>query len=281
MICKVKIGGGYILGAVPESFNRCPLKWLHMVNGNLVNYDDYFIDDVMILNPIAFRNNFESILNACKFIYDNGYTYLEQDVLNYLFSKAYLKLPLKFDTIVRNMRSFFEEQRIEKAIYHFAGIKPDLNTDDIYNRLYFEYFLKTPWATIDMFGNISKNCKRQFDFIKEQFLNYTNVLGGRRRVFLIRGTDIENMKKIFEIRDDEPIINESDPEALAKFFETTDELKGRKLIYVVNGDYLKIRNELRQRKLAEGKDFFNARIVLLPEQGGALNFDPNALLREI
>ena len=272
---------GYGFGAVQECLNKCPLKWIPLVLNNLVNYEDYFIDDVMLMNPAFFRENFEQILNGIKFIYDNNYYFLEQDALNYLFSKTYLKLPLKFDTIVRNQRLFFPSRQIGKAIYHFAGPKADLNTDDIFNMLYLEYFLKTPWANADMFGNLDKAFRKQYDLLKREFLRYTNLIGIRERLFLIDKNDTDKMRQIFEIKDDELVVDVSDPEARAKFLETANELKGKYLIYVLH-DWVTIKSELDKRNFIEGKDFFDARIILSAKDGGVyLLYDSRAVVREM
>lgn len=84
-------------------------------------------------------------MDGCEFVSggDNRkYFYCEQDVLNYLFSEKYIKLPRKFNCIVE---------------------------------LYLEYFLKTPWATAEMFGNIDEAVKRTFsefnDTSKETLLH--------------------------------------------------------------------------------------------------------------
>ena len=221
---------GYDFAAVPEILSGTAKTSLRLSVDGYVNHEDYFNADVLLVKPKFFQENFEQVLEGCKFIYDKKYPFAEQDVLNYCFSKSYFHLPRKFNAMIRRIRGF-----VGKAICHYAGLggaKPSLNTDNVYDKLYFEYFLKTPWATADMFGNIDKAFRRQYDFLKGQFLHYTNLLHGRERLFLIDKSMTEKMRNLFAIRDDETIIDASDSVAMEKFFETLDELRDKKLIYL-------------------------------------------------
>ena len=255
-----------------------------MVRNKFVNYDDYFIDDVMLVNPKFFHDNLEKILDACKFVYDNGYPYCEQDALNYCFSKTYLKLPLKFDVIVRNMRWFFTERRIEKAIYHFAGLKPDLNTDDVYNRLYFEYFLKTPYATADMFGNINKFFTKSFNTLinesKNDLLHFTNLLTGRERAFFVDEKNVESIRQIFAVKENELIVNSSNNN-LENLINVINESKGKKIFFILFDNYSAIRNVLLKQGFIEGNDFVNILSFLSEKHGVKINFDSREIVQEI
>lgn len=90
------------LGAVPEI--KSPPQRFRLCTDNLVKHENYFNGDVFLLKPNFFRENFERILNSCKFIYENKYGFFEQDVLNYLFSEQYLKLPYRFNEILGDIR---------------------------------------------------------------------------------------------------------------------------------------------------------------------------------
>lgn len=276
---------GFELAAVPEISTYVPNFHKITVDG-VVKYADYFNADVLMFNPSFFRKNFELILDGCKFIYNSKrYTTLDQDVLCYLFSKKYFKLPNKFNLLVGNIRNKKEFSPSKKAIYHFAGgihAKPSINTDDVYFKLYLEYFLKTPWATVDMFGNIDKAFRRQYDLVKRELLRYTNFIGKRERVFLVSKDNVDKMRRIFEIKDDELVVDVSDLEARRKFLETANELKEKYLIYALHHDWAAIKSGLREKNLIEGKDFFDARIILSAKDGGVyLLYDPREVLREM
>lgn len=250
-----------------------------------VSMDVYFNGDVFLFNPNVFRENFELILKTCKWAYQQGNGLAEQNVLNHLFSEKFQSLPTKFNFCLRWERELKKmSPYLGEAIYHYAGgagNKPSLNTDDVYSKLYLEYFLKTPWANVDMFGNIDKAFKRRYDVLKEQFLHYTNFIGKRKRIFLVHKENMDKMRRIFAIKDDELVVDVSDLEARAKFLETANELGGGYLIYMLH-DAGAIRPELVKRNLVEGSDFLDARILLSAKDGGKfLVYNSREVLREM
>lgn len=270
---------GYSLAAVPEILSGTTKGCLRLCVDEYVNHEDYFNADVLLLKPKFFQENFEQVLESCKFIYDRKYPYCEQDALNYLFSKNYFKLPRKFNAMVMRIR---RNLVIGEEIYHFAGVKPSLNTDDICDKLYLEYFLKTPWANADMFGNMDKAFRKQYDRLKGEFLRYTNLLYCRERLFLIDKNMLEKMRQIFAIRDDETIIDASDSVAMEKFFETLDELRDKKLIYLLSNNFKPVEDKLHKRDFLGGRDYVNAFIFLSEKDGGRwLVYDSRAVVREM
>ena len=103
-----------------------------LIRDGFVKHEDWFNVDVLLVKPDFFRENFEQILEACRFVYNNGYYFYENDALNYLFSTKYLRLPYRFNSIAYDIRSKYpKSHRLEKAIYHYAGLKPWFDTDDV------------------------------------------------------------------------------------------------------------------------------------------------------
>ena len=234
-----------------------------------------------------FSDNFELILEGCKFAYENGYRLWEQDILNYLFSKKYQKLPNKFNLVMNWERKYGERPfKLEKAMYHFAGgdgAKPSFDTDDIYNKLYFEYFLKTPWATADMFGNLHKAADKEFRSAYNEsrniLLHFTNLLTERKRAFFIDKNYLEFAKNVFKIKDDERVLTMQ--EGVAKFLEEITATKGEKIFFVLSipYNYFQVRNFLLSKGFVEGVDFINATIFLSERYG--VPFDFNRISREL
>lgn len=274
---------GYGFGAVVEQ--KSPKERFQLCMDNLAKHENYFNSDVLLINPKFFRENFDTILDGCKFIYEEKkYIFNEQDVLNYLFSEKYLKLPYKFNAILFDIRRVDPPPyRLEKAIYHFAGLKPDLNTDDIFNRLYLENFLKTPWANVDMFGNIDKAFTKMFkNYLNESkntLLHFTNLLSKRRRMFFIEDRFIETVKQIFEIRDDEPIMDLSTE--VATLVQRMNAARGEAILFVFVGNYPSVQNFLRSQNFTEGIDFVNALTFLSERHGFQFNFGTGSVLLEM
>lgn len=265
----------YGFAAVPEITSR--VKGApRLINVMHVREKDYLNADVLLLKPKFFQENFERILEGCKFIRKIAAPYLDQDTLNYLFSEKYLKLPRKFNAMVTYLR---KNPFIGKEIYHFAGRKPDLNTDDVYNRLYLEYFLKTPWANVDMFGNIDKYFKRFYNENKNTLLHFTNLLAERERVFFVDGNDVEAIRQIFAVRDSELLIDADDPNGGGKFLDALNESCGKKVVFILSVNYFAIRIALLQNGFVEGRDFVNGIMFLSEQYGVNLGFDSREIVQ--
>ena len=221
----------------------------------------------MILKPKFFNQNLELILKSCEVVFKFALSYrkffYEQDVLNYLFSKTYKKLSGEFNVLLVNQRINGKKPlRLKKAIYHFAGGKPDMDTDDIYNQIYFEYFMKTPWANVDMFGNIGKFVRRLYNSSKDSLLHFVNLMTERKRAFFMDKNHIEPMKQIFRIKADEPIFTlQDDGDNLLEKITAT---KGSNIFILLIGseNYHKARIYLLSQGFIESVDFVDGSLFL-------------------
>lgn len=102
----------------------------YLVTSGLVSYNDYFNSGVLLMNLNILRDKEEIIMRGVKFVGDHPQLqYLDQEILNYLFSKNYLKLDEKFNFFVREARSRREMEPARK-IYHFAGAAFGMNMND-------------------------------------------------------------------------------------------------------------------------------------------------------
>ena len=146
-------------GAIPNLFqmkdeqasNNRTNKVMPLCKEGIVKPEDYLNAGVMLMNLPVLRKEEATILAGIKFISEHPqYIYFDQDVLNYCFSTSYLKLPTKFNRIMLFVRPE-GEWTIEKKIYHYAANRITLGMDmnDPYNRLWMDYFIKTPWVDID------------------------------------------------------------------------------------------------------------------------------------
>lgn len=279
---------GYGIGAIPESCSYLKEDYFQVIVDGYVKYEDYFNVDVMLLKPSFFKDNFDKILEALKFVNQKRvesnskyYAAQEQDALNYSFSKFYLKLPGKFNSIVMWKRKFtpVESLHIEKAIYHFAdpSAKPSLDTDDVFNKLYLEYFLKTPWATADMFGNLDKILRKFYTSLQDNLLHCTNLLAQRQREFFIDKDNLELVKQIFKITNDERVIDSSMSEE--KLIKELKKIKDKKVLFFFSAKYWKMRKNLKNNGFVEGVDFLNGFMFLSERYGPNFKFDTKSLVQ--
>ena len=257
----------------------------------LVKHLDYFNADVFLAAPKFFADNFELILEGCRFCYANRYTLWEQDILNYLFSTKYQKLPGKFNLVINwEKRLGKKPLHLEEAIYHYAGgnvTKPSLDTDDIYSKLYLEYFLKTPWANVEMFGNVHRATENIFrntvGTFKRKMLSLTNLLPHCERAFFADKKDFKLLKHVFEIKENELIIDSSASNAANNLLRALEDGRGKKIFFLLIENYWRLAMILRQNNFVEGKDFFNAVDMLSEQYGIREDFAPisKTLLQEM
>ncbi len=272
---KIELNEDFPFSAVAEFEKWGEAYGAKLCYDGLVAHTDYFNADVFMVNPKFFRDNFELILEGCKFAFSHGYPLYEQDILNYLFSKKYQKLPGKFNLVLNWERTKGTKPfRLEKAIYHFAGVnaKPDFDTDDVYNRLYFGYFMKTPWANIDMFGNIGNFVHRLYSDSQNNMLHFVNLISERKRAFFMDQSYIEPMKQIFRIKDDEQIITLQ--EGAEKFLQEITASKGEKIFFLLIGkeNYHTSRMYLLSQGFIETVDFIDATIFLSERYASETDF---------
>ena len=143
--------------------------------------------------------------------------------------------------------------------------------------------MKTPWATVDMFGNLDKALKKTFgqqsNEAREFLLHMTNLLLKRKRAFIIDKNLLEPAKQIFEIKDDEQIIdpNVSGEELVKKL----NKLKGKACTFVLMDNYWQASLFLQSQGFVENVDFVDATLFLTEQHGLKVNFDTRPLVQEL
>ena len=180
----------------------------YLIDQNFVAHEDYFNSGVMIMNLNFFRNADEFLMSGIKWRGEHPQcSCFDQDIFNYLFSKSYFKLPEKFDVFVDVERKKFSNLKIRQAIYHYAVNALNLDKDDPFNRLWMEYFMKTPWFDAESIGNLYDNFRQNQIELKYTMIKFSSALSGKTRVFIVSAEYFEAIREIFRVRSDEEIIS--------------------------------------------------------------------------
>ena len=222
-----------------------PLKASHLCRDGFVKEENYFNSGVMIMNLNVLRNEEDNILNGIKFRGEHPkYSLFDQEILNYCFEFRTLKLPVKFNRLVKNMRvngDFY----IRKEIYHYAGDKMGLGMDmsDPYNRLWWSYFIKSPWFGIETLNKILKGTQNSILSL--------SVSSDKERVFVVEEEHADQIEKNFFVRYEEEVIIVGWLEQLIDLMENG---KGTKIFFI---GIPNITSKLEKTGFLEGKDFFN------------------------
>ena len=232
-----------------------------------VNDEDYFCSGVMVMNLKQIRQNeMENLVAGILFLAENfKYDCFDQEILNYCFSKNYVKLPIKFDFYVRDAR-YRGEFSTENRILHYLAQSLSCDMNDNFNRLWFEYFAKTPWFTKDVIANIFaefKNIMNQREYeLKNLSVKLTTLVAEKSRAFVAPLEHINDMKKFFDVKDTEDVIPIINQESFKRLIQAMLESKGRKVFFILFDKYNKLSATLIKLGFVEDKDFINASKLL-------------------
>lgn len=278
------------LGAIPEIFASFvehkingPRKYL--VKSGLVRYEDFFNSGVLIMNLNYLRNVEETIRDGIKWLGEHPQcSTLDQDMLNYLFSKDYVKLPVKFDIFVRDERLGKRHPQIEKAIYHYVLNCLKLDMKDPFNRLWMEYFMKTPWFDKDSIGRLyeifEQNYRKTYFDSKSSIINVSAMVSGKTRAFFLTSENFNKLKKVFSIRDDEEVIlTDCSERPVAELVISMWRAQGQKIFFIFAPNFPALSAILKKMEFVQNKDYLNGLEFLPTEQD--LLFNSHSLIQAI
>ncbi len=249
-----------VLAVVPEMPMGVNVSSKKICVDGLVKHEDYFNAGVLLINLNALRKENETIRNAFVFLSQNPeYSSLfDQDILNYCFSTRTVKLPLKFDKMTYLRRE--EEKSVGEKIYHYAttwGLGIDQN--DVLNRLWMSYFIRTPWFNEESIGRLYEEILKLRSELKNTALKLSALVSGKSRGFFVENHKINWLKDIFSIRDDEIIIGGKDENSIQELLDTMKAVKGKFIFFIITKRFPPSQNFpfdlLTKEGFVEGVDF--------------------------
>lgn len=234
-----------------------PLRYSDLLRDGFVKAENYFNSGVMLMNLKVLRNEEDNILSGIKWRGEHPkYRLFDQEILNYLFSTRDLKLPTKFNSLVVHMRMLGygnenENFTIKKEIYHYAAGEYTFgfNIKDPFNRLWWSYFIKTPWFDLNTLDKIIKGAT-------DSMLKPSALPPGKARVFIVDAAHAYQIEKNFSVRDEEEVIV-LDPEVEDYLLKLTDMMtgaKGKKIFFI---GIPNINQKLQVMGFVQGRDFFD------------------------
>lgn len=247
-----------------------------------VEIDDYFNAGIMIMNLDRLREEHKKIIDAISFITEKKYPTVEQDVYNYLFSKDYIKLPRKFNFTIKWLKRFVDSP-IEQKLYHYLaqGLSLGMDVRDKYNRLWFSYFMKTPWCNEDTIGNFYNGVRELYAEQKNLMRMISAAMSGKSRAFVTAPQSVDVLKQIFYVPEGEEILLADSPNWFEKLINDMKNSIGKKIYILMSGGkfYPQLRAVLMQLGFVEGRDFLNGEIFL-PNING-VKFDSYRLIENL
>ena len=243
----------------------------------LVAYEDYFNAGVLSMNLNFLRGDEKNLTHGLEFL--NAHPEMEnfdQDALNYLYAKDCVKLPEKFDVFIGiERRTPSRKNKLRKAIYHYAGQGMGFDMRDPFNRLWMDYFIKTPWFDAETVGKIYADFQKNHVDLKDTLIKITALMSGKYRGFVVPKSDLETIRKIFYIRDDEEVIGVDQTTSRQEIFDKMNASRGKKIFFVFVPNFPFV--NFQKLGFVYGKDFLNGLEFL----SGAQNLNSYLLLKEL
>ena len=261
------------MGAVAEfdlGIKHEGMYWAHnLVTSGMLKYTEYLAAAVLIINLNYWRENPNVIDEGCNYIAQNtNCDYFDQDVLNYCFGKNYLHMPAKYNCWIPFERRVTADTK--PAIYHYVSQSLRMDGRDNFNKLWFKYFAKTPWFNVTAFFNVGEGARKIYNDLKDTALRLSILMSKKRRAFFIQPANIESIKQIFNIDEDEEIIVFDSQDAFAKMIISLKEAQGRKFFYLFVPDFRAINEVLIKNGLVKDIDYIDG-MSLLSERFGVMD----------
>ena len=254
------------VAAVPEivATQRYMIDNKFLLNTGFVKVENYFNSGVILFNLDKIDEKF--FYNGVQFLANNpACESPDQDILNALFSENYLKLEEKFDSFVAANRK--NNLPVERKIYHYAGQTYGLDADNPYDKLFLENFSRTPFFNAETPINFGKELRRINDqyAILDQWL--MKICANHRRAFYVDAHNVQVVKILFSICDDELIIEHRDENSLNELLAKMEEQRDRTVFFILQSNYEDVIRELARRGFSEFQHYVNGFFFLTREQG--------------
>lgn len=246
----------------------------YLLKEGIVRYEDYFNSGLLVMNLNYLRRSTKTVLRGIKWLGEHPQcNCFDQDALNYLFSKNYVKLPKKFNMFVNNERlTSKDKQRSQGVIYHYTSNTLKLNLNDVFNRLWMKYFMRTPFFDVDTIGRLYAGVQQMHIGLKQSMANVSAMMSGKTRAFFVPPQSVDAVKKIFSVRADEEIITAENQMSLKKLIDSMNASGGKKIFFIVLQGFPF--GLLNQMGFVAGRDFVNGKEFLSEAQGVPLNSYP-------
>ena len=240
---------------------------------NLVDPKNYFNSGsiLMDLDRLRFSGGRGELFERCIDILKQNpdFKYYDQDALNIIFANDILKLPMKFNCIFNHLGN---DLQVESAIYHYCGggTKPHPDFKNPIQRLWFEYFLKTPFANLDSLGNMWGLFEQIFNGLYQNANFKINLIQrickfsvNRKRIFITYPQNANRIVELFGLGDGDVVLNAASQSAMNNLIRDAQNDRRIFIFLVDDRFYSTARNKLIELKFIECEDFFDCRPMFM------------------
>ncbi len=237
-----------------------------------VKAEDYFNSGVLLMSLDCLRKpEIQAIIFEGAVYYSEHpeLNYFDQDILNYRFAGNYLKLQPKFNFLTIPGKA--ANHKIQPAIYHYCHIFLEFDTKNVFNRLWFETFMRTDWYDIKIFGQIHNELQDFYTQEQNLKISMSMILSGKRRSFFTVPQNFGEMAKHFMIGEKEKMFDASHPAATELLIQEMKKNHKTELYFLLVGNFGEISRKLTAAGFREGFDYVDATLFFAEKHGRPVN----------
>ena len=158
---------------------------------------------------------------------------------------------------------------IRKVIYHYASLACTLEMRDPFNRLWMKYFIRSPWFDEGSIGRLYSGVQQMNVDLKNSMIQISAAMSGKIRAFFTTPANLDALKKIFLVRDNEEITLAENQSSLQKLIDAMKKSRGKKIFFILLPNFPF--QALIQAGFEPGRDFLNGYDFLSAAHGLPLN----------
>ena len=282
-----------------DALKREMARRYSIIRDGTVACEDYFNSGVLIFNLDKMRAVFNEngkLLNECLQVlqkYQGKINFLDQDALNVVFNKRYFKLSGKFNWDLCHDMRWKKPMKLAPWIYHFNGAIIRLDSKFPHNRIWLNYYMKTPFCTPEAIGNLFTDMANRIDEANQEIVRLSNwikgiipIISSRQKIYFTDLNAWENISRLFGIRRGDILVDASKSNSTEILIRELQMNKSpnltNKRIAMININDSKIYDELQQKLTDAGfvlnVDFINLTSSIQVKQ---IEYDTQKIVNEM
>lgn len=250
----------------------------------IVPYDTYFNGGVLLLDIERIRKEYDIKRDGLAFLKEHPeWNMLDQDVLNVMFYGKIKMLPPTYNVFTLFMR----EQKVEecKCIIHLAADYINPENPRWFDRLFFYYWLKTPWNTgadVMAYARNFFELKYLQTLAMQAIIKKITMPGYKIIIWGAKGAVSKKIRQTINLRrnkdyyvDKNPVLYRIKVDECQVFPpERLLEESRKETIVIVSSKkfYNDIKDELKGYGYIENRDFVDGRLLLSQNDGGYIGY---------
>ncbi len=182
-----------------------------------------------------------------------------QEIMNKYWGHDCCQLPGKYNLLVR-YEMMHHNEMVGEGIYHYTGQAYAIDAVNNYNRLFFEFFTKTPWCNADFIGNLARHLHQSN---RSLMMGFANLIAGKKRIVIGNEDDKEKLSKMLMLKEKEEYYTIKDFNKRGLQLEPDEIL----LFFIKPEEFALVKEHLEACGGTEGIHFINGNIFLYRDGG--------------